>query len=397
MAAGNILCSLFGFILYIYLARTLMPEAFGYLSYAFTIIFFIYNFVDLGLPTYGAREVAKEKGRASVYVSEIISFRIILVSALSALIIIVAYLFYRTSPVAILLIESLLILLTLGVGMEWAYQGLEKMHIIFISLTVTSILQLTLIYTYVRGPKDLFKVPFLYSLAAFPAEIVFLRLLKFRLMLKVEDLKRMFSYLSSSIVIWSISLFAQVYNSMDVFLLGLLRPISEVGQFTIARRVIASGALLMIFLANALLPRLSSCFHSDKTQFKSATHKFLKLGALLVAFIFLPAVIFSKELIFVTVGGNYLAAVRPFQIMTMGLICVVFNLPYSTGLIACGLEKEVLKQSIASAALSIISNLVLIPKYGMIGASLSFVFAEALALVWIVSVYKKKVSIRIKI
>lgn len=392
MAAGNIISSLFGFVVYIYLARTLMPEAFGYLSYVFTLIFFVYNFIDLGLSTYGAREVAKDKNRASIYVSEIVSFRLVIAAALSAVTIVVAYLFYNTSPIAMLLIESLLILFMLAAAIEWAFQGLEKMPMIFFSLSVTSILQLALIYTFVKSPKDLLKVPVLYSLAALPVVMIFLRLLKFRLFVRMEDLKRMAFYLSSSLVIWSICLCVQIYNSMDIFLLGLLRPIAEVGQFSIARRVTGSIALLMIFLANALLPRLSSTFNKDMSQFKSATRQFLKLGFALIIFLFLPLVFFSNKLILLTVGSDYLPAGLPFMIMTIGLIFVAFNLPYSTGLIAAGLEKEVLKQAAASAILSIMANLFLIPKYGMVGAALSFVMAEALALVWITRIYSARIE-----
>jgi len=368
MAAGNILSSLFGFVLYAYLARTLMPEAFGYLSYVFTLIFFIYNFIDLGLSTYGAREVAKYKSRASAYVSEIVSFRIIIAAGLSVVIIIATYLFYRTSPLAVLMVESLLILFMLAVAMEWAFQGLEKMPIIFFSLCATSILQLALICGFVKGPGDLLKVPLLYSLAALPVVMIFLKSLKFRLFIKIDDLKRMASYLSSSLVIWSICLCAQIYNSMDIFLLGLLRPIAEVGQFSIARRFIGSIALLTIFLANTLLPRLSSTFNKDMAQFKSATRQFLKLGLALVVFLLLPSVFFSNKLILLVVGGDYLPAGLPFTIMAIGLIFVIFNLPYSTGLIAAGLEKGVLKQAAVSAVLSITANIFLIPKYGMVGA-----------------------------
>jgi len=76
MGAANIISTIFGAIFIIYLARVLQPQALGYFSYAFTLVFFLANFIDLGLSTYGVREVAKDKGRVSEYASEIISFRL---------------------------------------------------------------------------------------------------------------------------------------------------------------------------------------------------------------------------------------------------------------------------------------------------------------------------------
>ena len=64
LAAANIVSSLFGAVLFIYLARVLGPDSFGYFSYALTITFFLANFVDMGLSTYGIREIAKNRARS---------------------------------------------------------------------------------------------------------------------------------------------------------------------------------------------------------------------------------------------------------------------------------------------------------------------------------------------
>ena len=391
MAAANIVSSLFSAVLFIYLARALDPEALGYISYAFTIIFFLANFIDLGLSTYGMREVSNDRPRVSQYVSEIVSFRLVIASLLAISTIIVASLSYSASNAfRTIVIESTLILFTVSLAGEWAFQGIEKMHMVFVSFLTTSALQLGLIFTFVKSPKDVFKTPILYFIATIPIIAVYLRILKFRPLMKAGDLKRMGKYLSSSLVIWSISIFAQVYNNLDIFMLGIFRGVGEVGYFTIARRIIGGVSALMIFLSGALLPRLTCTFISDQAQFRSATNKFLKLAIILTVFGLVPLIFFSDSLISLTVGKGYLPAAPALKIMSLGLIFVLFNLPFSTGLIACHLEKEVLKQAAASAVLSVFSNIILIPRYGMIGASVSFVLAELLAIVWILWIYKTK-------
>ncbi len=393
MAAANIVSSLFSIILFIYLARVLLPEGLGYLSYAFTIVFFLSNIIDFGLSTYGSREIAKDTARASSYVSEIVSFRLIAASLLTVLLVVVTFLSRESRIMKIIMLESSFMLFTFALGTEWAFRGMEKMNMTFYSFAATSVLQIGLIYLFVKGPSDLLNVPLFYFVGTLPVAVVFLRRLKFEVRITIEDLKRIFKYLSSSLVIWAISLFAQVYNSLDVFMLGLFRTIGEVGYFTIARRVISSGALLMIFMANALLPHLSFTFTKDITQFRASLNKFLKFAVILTVCVLLPAIFLSKELILAAFGRAYLSAAVPLSVMIIGLVLILFNLPYSTALIAVGLEKEVLKQVAASALLSIAANLVLIPRYGMIGASISFVMAEALALVWIVWVYEKKLAV----
>ena len=391
MAAANILGSLFSITLFIYLARTLRAEAFGMVSYAHSFMFYLLNFVDLGLSTYGIREIAKDRNRVSEYVSEIVSFKLLLASALFVILMAATFITCASMGFRIIMLEASLLLFVSALSTEWAFQGQEKMHIVFVSVAATTFLQLLLVWTFVKGPDDILRAPLVYSLAAFFIPILFLIHFRYRPKLETSYLKQIKRYLSSSIIIWLIAIFAQVYNGMDLVLLGLFKGPEEVGYFTIARRAIGGSALLMVFLANALLPRLSSTFGNDICQFNSATRKFLKISSFLTVFVFLPMIVLSDHIISFALGSEYLPASLPFKIMGLGLVLVIFNLPYSTGLIAAGKEREVLWQVLASASLSVILNIFLMPKYGMIGAAISFLFAEILAIIWILRAYRKHI------
>ncbi len=391
LTAANVTSGLFTVALFIYLARTLEADKFGYLSYAGAIVFYMFNFIDLGLSTYGIREIAKDKSGTSEYVSNIVSFKLILALSLFTGFVIISALSHQLLLVKILMLEMALMFFVSALASEWAFQGLEKMHMVFMSLGVTSFMQLLLSVLIVKSPGDLLKVPLINFFASIPVIIFFLSRLKFRLRLFTLDLKKIRAYLSSSIVIWSISIFAQVYNGLDIAILGFFRGPQEVGYFSVARRIVGGVTLLMTFLASAVLPHLSCTFKDDMPGFCQGTRKFLKMSGMILVLVFVPVVLFSGQIISLTVGDEYLSASMPLKIMMMAIVLVTFNLPYSTGLIAARLEKEVLKQACASAALSVFLNFLLIPKYGMIGASISFFFAELLALIWILSVYNNKI------
>ena len=391
LAAANIVSSLLGAVLFIYLARVLGPDSFGYLSYALTITFFLANFVDMGLSTYGLREIAKNSSRVSEYASEIVSFRFLAASTLFLLLIIATILSSHSAVLKSIIITSSLMLFTCALATEWAFQGIEKMQMVLISFAVTSFLQLGLTYLLVKKPSDLLKAPIIYFAATVPILLTYLKILKFRVLLRVSDFRKMFSYLSSSLVIWSISIFAQVYNGLDIFILGLFRPIQEVGYFTIARRVIGAFILFMVFLTNGVLPRLSYAFCNDAALFKATTQKFLRFAAVFTVFVLLPCIFLCEKIVILALGNAYLPAVLPLNIMIVGLVFVLFNLPYSTGLIACGMEKDVMIQTAASAILSLLINFIIIPKYGIIGASISFTVVEIFAFVWIFWIYEKRI------
>lgn len=394
MASANIIGSFFSIALFIYLARTLRAEAFGSLSYAHSFIFYVMNFVDLGLSTYGIREVAKDRARVSEYVSEIVSFKLLIASILFIAITAATLLSCPGAQFRLLMIGVSLMLFISALSCDWAFQGQEKMHMVFVSFATTTFLQLALVYLFIKAPQDIVKTPLAYFAAAIPIPAFFLWHFKYRPKLETSYLKQIRRYLSSSIIIWSIAIFAQIYNGLDIVILGLYRKAEEVGYFTIARRVIGGATLLMIFLANALLPRLSFTFSRDIEQFDAATHKFIKISLFLTIFLILPLLLFSGDIISFALGAEYLPASLPFKIMAVGFLFVMFNLPYSTGLVAAGFEKEVLKQVLASAALNVSANLYLMPKYGMIGAAISFLLAEMLALGWILQAYHRKIGLK---
>lgn len=391
LSAANIVSSAFGAVLFIYLARILGPDSFGHLSYAFTIAFFLVNFVDIGLSTYGIREIAKNRSRISDYASEIVSFRFLTASVIFFLLVVATLLSAYSSSFKMVIIASSLMLFTCALATEWAFQGIEKMAMVLISFAVTSFLQLAITYALVKKPSDLIRAPVIYFAATLPALITYLVLLKFRVLLKVGDLKRIFSYLSSSLVIWSISIFAQVYNGLDILILGLFRPIQEVGYFTIAKKVVGAFIMFMVFLTNAVLPRLSYAFCNDTALFKVTTRKFLRFASLFTVFVLLPSIFLCEKIVIFAVGNQYTPAVMPLNIMIVGLVFVLFNLPYSTGLIACGMEKDVMIQTAASAGLSLLLNFIIIPRYGIIGASISFTIVEIFAFVWIIWIYEKRI------
>lgn len=394
MTAANITGSFFTILIFIYIARVLGVEAFGRFSYAQAVVFYLSNFVDLGLTTYGIREVAKDKARMSAYVSEIISVRFLIAASLYLLFCLVVC--FTGYPVGMKMLFAVtgLFFFVLALSSEWAFQGVEKMHMVFISFATTTSLQLILIYSFIKGPGDLLRVPAILFVSTLPVIIIFLRYAGFRPWAFRVNLIRVRSYLSSSLIIWSISLLTQVYNGLDIVILGILRHTQEVGYFTIARRAVGGIALLFVFMANALLPRLSHSFVNEVSQFRLATQKFLKFSMVLTGFIFIAFIVFGDRLIALTVGREYAASGLPLKIMSFGLIMLLFNLPYSTGLIAVGLEKEVLKQVAASAVLNVFLNFILIPRYGMIGASISFLAAEGLAVSWIIYIYRKKVKLK---
>lgn len=381
--AANAVRSILQFLIFIYLARTLSVKAYGLFSYAFTIVLYLMNFIDLGLSTYGIREIAKHKARTYKYVSDIVSFRFLVAICLYGLFAFLILLSKFEWETKLLNLGTGLILFIAASATEWAFQGKEKMHMVFISYLTTSVLQFLLLLTYVKSPQGLLITPLIFVIGNIPIALIFLAILKFRPEVKMIDFNRIKGHLTTSLVIWSISIFAQLYNGFDIILLGLVRSPQEVGYFTVARQIIGGVVIFAIFLSNAALPKLASSFGKKYREFSSARVHLLKALIFLGFLTLVPLLIFSSEIVSFAVGKSYLPASLPIKILAIASIFVFFNIPFSTSLIAAGFEKKVFKQVMVVSIFSVMMNLFFIPRFGMMGAAVTYLFTELAALIWI--------------
>ncbi|MFZ5800816.1 MAG: flippase [Candidatus Omnitrophota bacterium] len=389
MASANLTCGLLNIAMYIYLARKLGAGRFGKFSFVQALVFYLFNFIDLGLSTFGTREIAKDTSRLRQFVDQIISLRLIIAFLLYAVFVLLTLVSKEIPEIKALMLLTALWFFSYAAATEWAFQGLEKMQMVFISLVATVSLQFLAVLFLVNNDNYYYALPGVLVLATLPIAAIYLRILLFRPQFFNIDFKALKIFFSSALVIWAISLFAQVYNGFDVVLMGALRSPAETGYFTVARRFTGGLTFISIFLANAALPRYANALSRGKGQCKKITLDFLKIVVSTALGLFVLIIVFCREIILLTVGAEYLAAEGVLKILMVGVALVFVNLPFSTALIAASREKAVLKQALSSAALNVSLNLFLIPKWGMEGAAWSFVAAEVLALTWVVGLYKR--------
>ena len=128
LSVGEIASKLFTFFAYTYLGRTLGPERYGDLEFSLSATLFFSIFVQLGLGSYGAREIARAPERAKALLSEILEVRL-WTSTLSVLVLgAFAALIDKPAEVKLLLAAYAASLLVTPGLMLWFFQGHDDMH-----------------------------------------------------------------------------------------------------------------------------------------------------------------------------------------------------------------------------------------------------------------------------
>ena len=104
------------------------PAAYGNLEFTLALMTFFALSVDLGLSTYGAREIAKQRSRAAILLRDISLLRALLALACFTVVVVLALLMEKDVEVKVLLILYGVSLLGIPGLLHWFFQGHDLMH-----------------------------------------------------------------------------------------------------------------------------------------------------------------------------------------------------------------------------------------------------------------------------
>lgn len=159
-------------------------------------------------------------------------------------------------------------------------------------------------------------------------------------------------------------------NRVDLIMLGTLKGAQEVGIYAIASRI----AMLTPFVGEAaniaLAPRVAQLYHTGnmallQRMMQGAAWRYTLVSALIATFLIWTA----PTLIRYLYGAEYANAVSPLQVLIAGYLFRVIFGSAGTVLMMSGRERAVAYNLALAVAINITLNIILIPRYGTLGAS----------------------------
>lgn len=162
-----------------------------------------------------------------------------------------------------------------------------------------------------------------------------------------------------------------LYNWIDTFVLAYFRPTAEVSYYNIAFGLVNFVMIIIASVSTTLFPVFSGehALKKEKSQ-KRIYEKVVKF-IIIIIYPFLTFLIFLAPYIVLIYGSQYLPALTPLYILVLwGFFRPVGNI--GSGLLtAKGRQKLVMKITVSTAVLNFCLNILLIPRYHMLGAALA--------------------------
>jgi len=364
------------------LARFLGPEDLGkyYFAISFTTIFAI--FIDLGVSNVIIREVAKGQDRAGRLLGSILTLKIPL-AALSVLAAVILINVFNYDP----LIKTLvyvscfsMVLDSFTLSFFSAVRGFHNLKYESISSIVFQLIVLFVGYGALLLGGGLIAAMLALALASLYNFLysfwVTVRRIKIAIKLTYDSaLVKQIARITWPFALYAI--FQRLYTYLDSVLISFFAGNEQVGLYQVAFKIIFALQFLPLAFTASLYPALSSYWQNNREQLAVTFERAINYLTIISWPIVVGVLLLADKIVLLFKSG-YEGAILPMQITILALFFIFANFPIGSLLNACDKQLRNTVNMGIVAVVSIILNLILIPRLAAVGASIVLLISNGL-------------------
>jgi len=385
LATGDLVAKATSFVTFVYLARILGVANFGVLEFAGSVLTYLLLISDGGLEMWGTRETANSADIPGL-AARVVPLRLLLASLSFLALLALLPLFPHYPSLRALLVIYGLTVFAQSVNLKWVFIGKQKMSGVARGLVLGQVLFAVTVVAFIRNPAAVvwaaaFRLLSELATAGYFAAWFARVYGHFGLNMSLVGSHRI---LKPALTIgFSLAMGLLNYN-FDSVVLGFLRGPSVVGWYNAAYKMLLVGMSLAIAYFAGLFPALSRLYVENREEFHFLVRRTAELWLAFVVPLVVAGTFLAGPVIRFLYGAAYANSAAPFRILVWSAALVVLRWVYMDSLRATGHQALDLRCAITSASLNVGLNILLIPRFGMMGAASATVFAD---LVWFVMSY----------
>jgi O-antigen/teichoic acid export membrane protein len=378
LTLGQMMSRGLGFLAMAYLARVLGSDGFGILTFAQAILAYLVVFSTLGLDLFATREIAaNHKIKKDFFIGSLLSLRAgLALMCLLGLGVFVLAINKSTLEKEVIFAYGLY-LLPFASYLGWSFWGIERLEYVGIAAILSRLAFLVTVLLLIKDSRNLILVPYLWFASAV-VESLFLILShrkfgKIKLNINLPEWKL---FIKDSVWIGISFILLQINSNFDMVMLGFMKTNQDVGLYSAAYKLILFMVAIGSFYNNSIFPVVSGYAKESKLKLKRFIHKntsFIGLGGVALCVILF---LFAKQILFLAYGDGYRGSVLAFQILALTIVIGSMRLIYINVLIAFNKIRESLWGVGVGCGINVTLNLLLIPRYGIVGAAVATVISE---------------------
>lgn len=389
----NVLNVIFPFLTGMYVTHILLPDDIGLVEMAKNFVQYFVILSFLGIPTYGLREISKnrnDKAKLSKIYSELMLINCISTLIFSAIYLLLIFSIHRCyENINLYLIVGISLVLNLF-NNSWLYEGLEEFKYISLRNLAIKIISFVALIIIVRNENDYLMYASITVIGTAGNYILnIINAKKFvKFTLKNLDLK---CHLGSIMYLVVVNLAIEIYSLIDVTMLGIFCENKKVAYYSYGIKIYKILLQVVNSFTMVLVPKISLYLKENKmNEFKELILKALKVIFILTIPMIVGIMFTSDTLITKIYGFGYIESSYVLKITSfILLISPVGYLLGSRILLVSGNEKKMIIPVVYGAICNVIGNYILIQKYSEIGAAIASVISEFVVMIIYINLGKK--------
>jgi O-antigen/teichoic acid export membrane protein len=385
LGSSEILSRGIAFVATAILARRLGVEGLGLLSFAAAIAGYFGLALTTGFGEIGAREVARRPNEALKIAADGTFVRLLIAIFGGVAVVLAATLLVSEPDARIVVLLSTLSLFSLAINTSWVYKGLERNRAVATGLFATQVIYLAGVLAFVRSPANVVRVPVIQFAGELVAALALLAFL-FRGFQRPSVrgglvLARQSGYITLSRVMRSLIV------TFDVVLLGLLATRRDVGLYSAAYRVCYLMMAVAVATHVVYAPSISRATLAGSAAVRNVMEQSVALTATVMFPLVVGAAVLAPRLLSLLFGDQFGPGAPALQLLALSIALLALHGTTRSVFVAHHRTRLEAMIFAVAAALNIVLNFILIPRYGITGAAFATVAAEALifavCIVWL--------------
>ena len=384
---------IFPLLTYPYVSRILGVSGIGICNFIDSIVNYFILFSMMGISTVGIREISQHRDNQMEMSRHFTG--LLLLNLISTILAIVALLISMYTIEALFLYRDLLYI---GVCklffnfflIEWFYAGVEDFKYITNRSIIVRTIYVILIFAFIKDSGD-YKLYYFLTVSTYILNgIINIFYCRKYVSLTFGDI-HIRPYIAPFLTTGLYMLITNVYTSFNVTWLGFAAGTIEVGYYSTATKLYTIILALFTALTNVIFPRVTYLYAKGlQDEFWEKIHKVVEVVFAISIPIVITLAIYSSNLIHLLAGNGYEGAYIPFRIIAP----IVFLVGYEQVLVihilmATKHDKQIMRNSIYGAFITILLNILIVSKWGAIGTAIVWLITEAtITLLSLKEIYK---------
>ncbi|AXV39028.1 flippase [Methanobacterium sp. BAmetb5] len=397
---SQIITYLIGFFITMYTARYLGAEGFGIISLALSITGIFGVVVDMGLGTLMIRELARDKSFRDKYLSNVALMRVFLSFLMLGLLMLTVNLIgYSHLVKNVIYIISMYVVINAFVGVFTSvFQSYERMNYLSLVTIVNSFLMFFGVAIAIYCKLDIldFALVYLISNALTLLFAMILYFWKFSYPSIEIDFNFWKPTLKEAFPYGLAGIFVTVYYSVDSVMLSVMVGNEVVGWYNAAYKFLFVFLSLYSVFTVTLFPVMSRFYQDSKESLKYTYERSFKYLLIISVFIAFSVTLFANKIILLIYGSDYSPSIIALQVLIWTIILMFIN--GLSGILLGSINRQLVVTKITglSVILNVTLNLVLIPKFSYLGASIATVFTELVSVPILIYILCKTENVDLK-